>query len=869
MKRIAYFAVCAVISVVAFVALPRPAVATPFSDVPSSDWAYDYIQTLAADGIIEGYPNGKFMGNRTMTRKEMAAIVARAVAKVQAEGGANKADLEKLQKLMDAYKDELDGLGVRVTSLEDRFGSLDKATQFSQRFSVHGVFNSAYTQRETTISPLTIAGGQARLDPIFKFTDAFIRADALNDPYYGGIGAFAVPTRQQWEFTPQYAVSPNLIVSIPMHIFAYDFGGEFSQQNGVGINPTIDLTVPNITNLKGLNVRVGYLNNLKSSLTGLAYSPPDDFHVVYTNPYRPFPRGADVTGTAFDSLDFQASFFRLDPVGVNTGTFSPNTGVVTSNVYLGPYYFQQSSQNYGSALTSDTFSSGTSTLQTVYLTAGGTPGTIFVSFFLGPGCPTGCSFSGPNQGQPARAAFTYVQTGNAIVFSTPLPAGSTVTITYQGYAVSGNIFPLRYDVNGRVVYHIHGIPQATVGLSFNRVFDLPNDVSYFQSFSIPDTLVSDTVFGLDFVLPLAYKFGPVQTPALFGEVATAKFTRDYVNVPATSDTAGVVGVRFKIYGGDQTFTYQSVGPNFISGAPFRYSGQAPALFAFWNFPQLPGSFGIGNDFALNQAVDNAAIAAGKPGGLVANGAFPFGTFAFPLFNQFMAYGPYYYSSYAPNTRGGSAQLNFPLTIGNVDARLRFSGQELREIRPNSLATQIFGPAFASTVKGKYDALSGGVTLTLPVFERKASVSLDTLYEKLERIDRTAFVYAADPALGLSAYNPIASAELAGTGGTVFFYPDMVNVVHYTGNLSVAVPITAALTANLQYIDQRYGGQAINTLTQSLSEKKTQVTGGVLYNIPNTNSSLNIFFNRYEYHDDVVPTYNYSLNRQNLYFTVRF
>jgi len=111
--------------------------------------------------------------------------------------------------------------------------------------------------------------------------------------------------------------------------------------------------------------------------------------------------------------------------------------------------------------------------------------------------------------------------------------------------------------------------------------------------------------------------------------------------------------------------------------------------------------------------------------------------------------------------------------------------------------------------------------------------------------------------------------LTGTGTQVLFYPNFVNVRHTIGRAQLALPVTAALTANLDYVEQRYTGEALNTLTQSISERKLQLTGGVLYNIPNTNASVNLFFNRYEYRDDSAPTYNWVQNKQNLYFTVKF
>ena len=83
--------------------------ANPFSDVPAGHWAYDAVNKLAAEGVIEGYPGGTYGGDRLMTRYEMAQIVAKAMAK-----GANA------DKLAAEFAGELDGLGVRVANLEKK-----------------------------------------------------------------------------------------------------------------------------------------------------------------------------------------------------------------------------------------------------------------------------------------------------------------------------------------------------------------------------------------------------------------------------------------------------------------------------------------------------------------------------------------------------------------------------------------------------------------------------------------------------------------------------------------------------------------------------------------------------------------------------
>ena len=83
--------------------------ANPFSDVPAGHWAYDSINKLAAAGVIEGYGDSTFGGDKLMTRYEMAQIVAKAMAK-----GAN------VDKLAAEFADELDNLGVRVANLEKK-----------------------------------------------------------------------------------------------------------------------------------------------------------------------------------------------------------------------------------------------------------------------------------------------------------------------------------------------------------------------------------------------------------------------------------------------------------------------------------------------------------------------------------------------------------------------------------------------------------------------------------------------------------------------------------------------------------------------------------------------------------------------------
>ena len=100
--------------------------ANPFSDVPAGHWAYDSISKLAAAGVIEGYGDATFRGDRLMTRYEMAQIVAKAMAK-----GAN------VDKLAAEFADELDALGVRVAALEKKSDNVKITGQFRYHYAHH------------------------------------------------------------------------------------------------------------------------------------------------------------------------------------------------------------------------------------------------------------------------------------------------------------------------------------------------------------------------------------------------------------------------------------------------------------------------------------------------------------------------------------------------------------------------------------------------------------------------------------------------------------------------------------------------------------------------------------------------------------
>lgn len=100
--------------------------ANPFTDVSADDWAYQAVASLSDEGVIDGYPDGTFRGDKHVTRYEIAQIVARLMAKEDTLTASQK---ETLAKLSSQYANELKDLGVRIAELEKKRGATDLITE--------------------------------------------------------------------------------------------------------------------------------------------------------------------------------------------------------------------------------------------------------------------------------------------------------------------------------------------------------------------------------------------------------------------------------------------------------------------------------------------------------------------------------------------------------------------------------------------------------------------------------------------------------------------------------------------------------------------------------------------------------------------
>jgi hypothetical protein len=119
-----------VVAAIAVLAVGTAASAAMFRDVPPDHWAYEAIDYLQQQGIVEGYPDGTFKGNRTFTRYEMSMVIARIYSKFEDYVKSQpQADWEginaRLDRLANEFKDELASMGVRLDQVE---GQVNKNT---------------------------------------------------------------------------------------------------------------------------------------------------------------------------------------------------------------------------------------------------------------------------------------------------------------------------------------------------------------------------------------------------------------------------------------------------------------------------------------------------------------------------------------------------------------------------------------------------------------------------------------------------------------------------------------------------------------------------------------------------------------------
>ena len=470
------------------VATGHAAFASPVADVPEDHWAYAYIQSLAADGLVEGYPDGFFKGDRPLTRNEMAAIVSRALAKLQTEDHADiarlasKGDLEKLQQLVFALKDELDGMGVRVGALEDAVAQLDQRTKTAQSLQFHGELD-ANGRNRTWTAPRTITNGTGADAPLWYGATAPAGGSAPADPFFTSYVASGeenlpfvdqspgVQLAQSDRFVLSYAVTDALTVSLPIRILDLEYGNSLGASQQIDVEPSIKLDLSHSGALSNLHLTYGDLDTLPSSRTGLTFRAPfgdqagDPYADPFGTPLQPTQRGVSIAGTLLGLTDFSVSFSRVDQVQLDTQPTLAIAGVNQAIGYLSPVIpaqsglLQNGAAQSSQTLTSDAFVAANGPLSQVFLTRTAVLGSIYVSSYNGStfdasGHPLG------GGGPTTPPAFQFSQAYNAVIFAAPLATGSKVTISYAGLTNASNTSYQRYMLNARVNHTFNPSPSA-------------------------------------------------------------------------------------------------------------------------------------------------------------------------------------------------------------------------------------------------------------------------------------------------------------------------------------------------------------------------------------------------------------------------
>jgi hypothetical protein len=153
------------------------------SDVQPGDWAFQAIQSLIERyGCIGGYPDGRFRGNRTLTRFEFAAALSACLDRVNelissaTADQVTKQDIANIERLQKQFGPELETFKRRVDTLEAKTTRLE-ATQFSTTTKLQGQVVAVISDisakkvvETTTKDTNATLGARTRLELVTSFT---------------------------------------------------------------------------------------------------------------------------------------------------------------------------------------------------------------------------------------------------------------------------------------------------------------------------------------------------------------------------------------------------------------------------------------------------------------------------------------------------------------------------------------------------------------------------------------------------------------------------------------------------------------------------------------------------------------------------
>ena len=182
-----------------------------YSDVPADHWAVKAITQLNQEGIVTGYGDGTFKGDRAVTRYEMAQLIASARSHEKQATNEQKAMIEKLTA---EFSEDLDSIGIRVTRLEEKSDNIKVSGGFAQK-AMKGI-DGGNTYWEKALW-LNVDGqmtngwrGHAGLDWKYGSSNGFNSEQGSSDEYVGGDSVDVAGSI--WELYAAGPVAKNLDV---------------------------------------------------------------------------------------------------------------------------------------------------------------------------------------------------------------------------------------------------------------------------------------------------------------------------------------------------------------------------------------------------------------------------------------------------------------------------------------------------------------------------------------------------------------------------------------------------------------------------------------------------------------------------------
>ena len=243
--------ILAIAAVAALTAGVSAYAANPFSDVSPDDWAYQAVSDLSDQGVVEGYPDGTFKGERNMTRYELAQVIARLMAREDQLNAEQKATLDKLAG---EYADELANLGVRVSNLEKKVGNIswsgDARMQYQHNLDGAKDHTDAWTGRlrinaDAQVNDQVVVSGRFVSEMNFKDNkDANTIMDRIharwtpNDAFYMDLGRQGVALDQTGVFWDEDGRFDGVVAGYDNGKFGAEFGyGRFKDAYKDGLSP--------------------------------------------------------------------------------------------------------------------------------------------------------------------------------------------------------------------------------------------------------------------------------------------------------------------------------------------------------------------------------------------------------------------------------------------------------------------------------------------------------------------------------------------------------------------------------------------------------------------------------------------------------